>query len=120
MIFMGCVLFKSAPLDAATIFMVLTMLGRMKEPAGMFPAALSALIQVKVSTDRLNAFLLDDELNERRTRLEGQYSNIGIRIENGTFSWDPESDILVAKDLNVDLKKGQKLAVCGPVGAGKS
>ncbi|KAI3512555.1 hypothetical protein L1887_19871 [Cichorium endivia] len=94
----------------------------MAEPARVFPDALSALIQVKVSFDRINSFLVDDELKdstmERDQELE--YSDDGIRIQNGNFTWDPESPIPTLRNVNLEVKHGQKVAVCGSVGAGKS
>ncbi|KAE8687917.1 ABC transporter C family member 8 [Hibiscus syriacus] len=92
-VFMGCVLLRSAPLNAGIIFTVLATLRTMAEPVRMLPEALAILIQVKVSFDRINAFLLDDELGNDEVRR--------FPLQN--------SD-----------KVGQKIAVCGPVGAGKS
>ncbi|KAI7727049.1 hypothetical protein M8C21_007881, partial [Ambrosia artemisiifolia] len=45
-VFFGCVLLKSAPLDAATIFTILAALRTMSEPVRVLPDAISALIQV--------------------------------------------------------------------------
>uniref|UniRef100_A0A5B7AUK1 ABC-type xenobiotic transporter n=1 Tax=Davidia involucrata TaxID=16924 RepID=A0A5B7AUK1_DAVIN len=119
-VFVGCVLFKSAPLNAATIFTILAVLRNMCEPLRTIPEALSVLIQVKVSLDRLNTFLLDDELNDEDMRIPLQNSDIGIRIQSGSFSWEPESVIPAVRDVNLEVKRGQKIAVCGTVGAGKS
>ncbi|KAJ6704337.1 NHPM BACTERIOCIN SYSTEM ABC TRANSPORTER PEPTIDASE/ATP-BINDING PROTEIN-RELATED [Salix viminalis] len=63
----------------------------MGEPVRMIPEALSVMIQVKVSFDRINNFLLDDELKD---------DNI--------------------KKTQRILIKGRKLQFVGPVGAGKS
>ncbi|KAL7615858.1 hypothetical protein Lser_V15G01408 [Lactuca serriola] len=122
-VFFGCVLLKSAPLDAATIFTILAALRSMAEPARVFPDALSALIQVKVSLDRINSFLVDDELKdnrmERDQELESSHDG-AIRIQNGNFTWEPESPIPTLQNVNLEVKHGQKVAVCGSVGAGKS
>ncbi|XLS70296.1 hypothetical protein HN51_027161, partial [Arachis hypogaea] len=42
-VFLGCVLFHSAPLDAGTIFTVLATLRIMSEPVRMIPEALFVL-----------------------------------------------------------------------------
>ncbi|XP_057976942.1 ABC transporter C family member 8 [Malania oleifera] len=120
-IFLGCVLFKSAPLNASTIFTILATLRGMGEPVRMLPEALSILIQVKVSFDRLNTFLLDDELKNEGTGMNPLH-NTGdcVRIKAGNFIWDPELAIPTLTDLNLDIKRGHKIAICGPVGAGKS
>ncbi|KAA8518676.1 hypothetical protein F0562_016150 [Nyssa sinensis] len=119
-VFVGCELLKSAPLNAATIFTILAVLRNMCEPVRTIPEALSVLIQVKVSLDRLNAFLLDDELNDEDMRFPLQNSDISIRIQSGSFSWEPESAFPAVRDVNLEVKRGQKVAVCGAVGAGKS
>lgn len=120
-VFFGCVLFDSAPLNASTIFTVLATLRVMSEPVKMIPEALSIMIQVKVAFERLNTFLLDDEL--KKDEIIGKPSihlDKMIEIRNGNFRWDPESVILTLKDINLDIERGQKVAICGPVGAGKS
>ncbi|PRQ51289.1 putative xenobiotic-transporting ATPase [Rosa chinensis] len=120
-IFVGCILFQSVPLNASTIFTVLASLRSMGEPVRMIPEALSVLIQVKVSFDRLNTFLLDDEVNDNEIKkLPSQDSEESLKIDKGMFSWYPESSIPTLRDLNLEIHRNQKIAVCGPVGAGKS
>jgi len=121
-VFLGCTLFKSAPLNAGTIFSVITTLRIMGEPVRMIPEALSIMIQVKVSFDRLNTFLLDEEINS----INGYGRNIeqssvnAVEIQEGNFIWDHESVTPTLRDVKLEIKRGQKIAVCGPVGAGKS
>ncbi|KAF5807985.1 putative ABC-type xenobiotic transporter [Helianthus annuus] len=121
-VFFGCFLLKSAPLDAATIFTILAALRTMSEPVRLLPDALSAIIQVKVSFDRINSFLVDDELKDTRTERnqEPEKSHACIKIQDGNFSWDPESPVPTLRNINLEVKCGQKVAVCGSVGSGKS
>ncbi|CAN6707296.1 unnamed protein product [Malus baccata var. baccata] len=121
-VFHECILFKSVPLNASTIFTVLASLRSMGEPVRMIPEALSMMIQVKVSFDRLNVFLLDDELKDDEVRkLPSQNSHKSLRIERCNFSWYPDqSTDPTLRDVNLEVQREQKVAVCGPVGAGKS
>ncbi|KAM7483828.1 hypothetical protein LguiB_008411 [Lonicera macranthoides] len=120
-IFFGCALLKSAPLNAGTIFTILAALRTMSEPVRMIPEALSSIIQVKVSFDRVNSFLIDDELNNEERRISfSRDSDECIRIMMANFSWDPESAIPTLQEINLEVRLGQKIAVCGPVGCGKS
>ncbi|KAK7294321.1 hypothetical protein RJT34_17210 [Clitoria ternatea] len=120
-VFIGCALFKSAPLNAGTIFTVLATLRNLSEPVRMIPEALSIMIQVKVSFDRLNTFLLDEELeSDGNGRKIKQSSLNAVEIKAGNFVWDHESVSPTLRDVNLEIKWGQKLAICGPVGAGKS
>ncbi|KAI9162259.1 hypothetical protein LWI28_025524 [Acer negundo] len=120
-IFLGCALFKSAPLNASTIFTVLATLRSMGEPVRIIPEALSVMIQVKVSFDKINKFLLDDELkNNDVRRISMQKSDRSVKIQEGDFSWDPDLTIPTLRDVNLEVKWEQKIAVCRSVGAGKS
>ncbi|XP_071734211.1 ABC transporter C family member 8-like [Rutidosis leptorrhynchoides] len=121
-ILFGCVLLRSGTLDAATIFTILATLRSMSEPVRVFPDALSALIQVKVSFDRIASFLVDDELKDDRVKRDRELENSDdcIRIQDADFAWDPDSLAPILQNVNLKVKCGQKVAVCGPVGAGKS
>ncbi|XP_047961710.1 ABC transporter C family member 8-like [Salvia hispanica] len=120
-IFLWCVLFKSAPLNAGTVFTVLAALRTMSEPVRFIPEALSCLIQVKVSFERINVFLMEDELKQDDVLRCGE-RDLGhsICIQGGCFSWDAEATSLTLEEISVEARWGEKIAVCGPVGAGKS
>ncbi|KAI9109436.1 hypothetical protein K1719_019490 [Acacia pycnantha] len=120
-VFLGCALLRRTPLNAGTIFTILATLRTMSEPVRVIPEALSVVVQVKVSFDRLNTFFLDDELSDDVTRRNLIQNSVNsVEIQAGNFSWDPESMSPTLRDLNVEIKWGQKVAVCGPVGGGKS
>ncbi|MCL7024271.1 hypothetical protein MKW94_017541, partial [Papaver nudicaule] len=121
-VFLGCIIVKSSPLNASTIFTILATLRTMSEPVRMIPEALSAIIQVKVSLDRLNRFLLDDELTDENVVKKNQQQNCGLDIEikSGVFSWELDLAVPTLRSVDLVVKRGQKIAVCGPVGAGKS
>ncbi|TKY64384.1 ABC transporter C family member 8 [Spatholobus suberectus] len=120
-VLLGCTLFGTAPLNASTIFTVLAALRSMAEPVRFIPEAVSVVTQVKVSFDRLNTFLLDEELkNCEKRSISVSKSDNCIEIEAANFSWDEESVTPTLRDINLAIKRGQKVAVCRPVGAGKS
>ncbi|RDX69509.1 ABC transporter C family member 8, partial [Mucuna pruriens] len=121
-VFLGCALFNSAPLNAGTIFTVIATMRTLGEPVRVIPEAIFSMIQVKVSFDRLNNTLLDEELDSS----DGNRKNINpssvnaVEIQAGNFIWDHESVSPTLRNVNLEIKWGQKIAVCGPVGAGKS
>ncbi|RDX69507.1 ABC transporter C family member 8, partial [Mucuna pruriens] len=121
-VFLGCALFNSAPLNAGTIFTVFATLRNLSEPVKLTAEALSNMIQVKVSFDRLNSILLDEELDSSHGNRQNinQSSVNAVEIQAGKFIWDHESVSPTLRDVNLEIKWGQKIAICGPVGAGKS
>ena len=125
-VFLACSVTKSAPLNAETIFTVLATLRNMGEPVRTIPEALSNMIQAKVSFDRLNNFLLDEDLNNNESEKNlNQCSVNALQIQDGNFIWDHEKNlnqcsVNALTDVNLEIKWRQKIAVCGPVGSGKS
>ncbi|KAK9923578.1 hypothetical protein M0R45_031987 [Rubus argutus] len=84
----------------------------MGDPVRVIPEALSVMIQVKVSFDRLSAFLLDDELKDEEVKkLTSQNSDEILKIEKGMFSWNLESIIPNLTDVNLEVQWEQKIAV---------
>ncbi|MBA0779330.1 hypothetical protein Gotri_003591 [Gossypium trilobum] len=99
-VFLGCALFGSAPMNAGTVFTVLATLRSMSEPVRMLPEALSILIQVKVSFDRINTFLLDDELRNDEVSVFGSIAYVSqvSWIQSGTI----RNNILYGNPMDAD------------------
>ncbi|KAI5422677.1 hypothetical protein KIW84_045924 [Lathyrus oleraceus] len=114
-VLVACNLFSTAPLNAATTFTVLATLRSVAEPVRLVPEAVSVIIQVKVSFDRLNSFLLDDEIKTGYQKKSIYVSKSGkcIEIEEGDFSWDDESMEPTLRQINFGTKHGEKVVVCG-------
>ncbi|KAK6148706.1 hypothetical protein DH2020_016231 [Rehmannia glutinosa] len=112
-IFFGCVVFKSATLDAGTVFTVLAALRSMAEPVRVLPDALTSLIQVKVSFERINSFMLEDELKREDLIVLPPREDLGhvVLIQGGCFSWDVEVDRPTLRDITLEARVGQKIAV---------
>lgn len=69
------------------------------------------------ASERIFEFLdYDDEENTSDKKLEEIKE--GIAFENVSFSYSPDEKII--KDLSFDVKKGQKIAIVGETGAGKT
>lgn len=121
-IFAGSAAMRSAPLNASTIFTILATLRLISEPVRMLPEVLSALIQVKVSLERLDVFLLEDEIeqvNTMRNFIQTTDTH-SVKIDNGVFSWDTRSVYPTLESIDLNVCRGEKVAIVGSVGAGKS
>ncbi|WVZ79774.1 hypothetical protein U9M48_027314 [Paspalum notatum var. saurae] len=113
----------SAPLNASTLFTVLATLRVMAEPVRMLPEILTMMIQYKVSLDRIEKFLLEDEIREedvKRVIPSADGSGIRVQVQDGNFSWNASRANLSLRNVNLVISRGEKVAVCGPVGSGKS
>ncbi|XP_044975153.1 ABC transporter C family member 8-like isoform X3 [Hordeum vulgare subsp. vulgare] len=117
----GTAAVQSAPLDASVVFTVLATMRVVSEPMRMLPEVLSVMIQVKVSLDRIGKFLTEDEFQDDAVdRTPASDKSRCLDVHDGVFSWEPSKGTATLKDINVTATQGQKIAVCGPVGAGKS
>ncbi|KQK07121.1 hypothetical protein BRADI_2g33210v3 [Brachypodium distachyon] len=119
----GTAALGTAPLDAGVVFTILATMRVVSEPMRMLPEVLSVLIQVKVSLDRIGKFLAEDEFQEDSVdRMPPASAVMSLAVRNGVFSWEPNKDAVAAtlRDINITATRGQKIAVCGPVGSGKS
>ena len=83
-------------------------------------AQVSSMIQAMVaSAERIFEFLDEDE----ETRLITDTTSIGnlkgnIKFDHVHFGYN--SDKIIINDFNADIKEGQKIAIVGPTGAGKT
>jgi ABC-type multidrug transport system fused ATPase/permease subunit len=111
----------SAPLNASTLFTVLATLRVMAEPVRFLPEILTMMIQYKVSLDRIEKFLLEDEIREEDVkRVPSDNSDVRVQVQDGNFSWKATGADLSLRNVNLRINRGEKVAVCGPVGSGKS
>ena len=83
-------------------------------------AQVSSMLQAMVAaTERIFEFLEEDEEVEtyaEGTTTEGLKGN--VKFDHVKFGYNPENTVI--KDFNADVHEGQKIAIVGPTGAGKS
>ena len=83
-------------------------------------AEVSAMLQAMMAAaERILEFLEEDEeveTNKKGITTEGLKGN--IKFEHVKFGYKPEQTVI--KDFNATINEGQKIAIVGPTGAGKS
>ncbi|MGM0168109.1 ATP-binding cassette, subfamily B, bacterial [Enterococcus sp. AZ135] len=89
------------------------------QPLSQLAQAFSNLQSAGAAMSRVFEFLNEDELadeSEKAVKLRNAEGN--VRFENVSFGYDKEQTII--HNFNVEAKAGQKIAIVGPTGAGKT
>ena len=117
----GACMLMGIPLESGKVLSALATFRVLQEPIYNLPDTISMVIQTKVSLDRISSFLcLEDLPTDVVQKLPRGSSEVAIKVSNGTFSWDPSSEVPTLRDLNFQVLQGKRVAVCGTVGSGKS
>lgn len=110
-------------LTPTKVFTALALFNQLRFPLIFFPMLLNTLAEGKISLNRITTFLLANEVeNYVTSRDTGDSTSISIS-SNSTFSWSAKSDDTKRGKLSnvgLNVKKGELVAVVGPVGSGKS
>jgi ABC-type multidrug transport system fused ATPase/permease subunit len=120
--FVMCVVL-GIPLTAGRILSAVATFRVLQQALSMFPDLVSYYAQTKVSLDRLWKFLQEEELPRDAVIHipKNQSAGVAIEIERGEFSWDPiNMELPTLTNINLKVKTGTRVAVCGTVGSGKS
>jgi len=121
-----CVLL-GVPLTPGRVLSTIAVLRVLREPLRDLADFASIYAQAHVSLHRLFLFLQEPELPTDAVT-KGSENGNAIEVENGAFSWDAdefageEEKVLLPtlQNVNLRIKRGMHVAICGPVGSGKS
>jgi ATP-binding cassette subfamily C (CFTR/MRP) protein 2 len=115
------------PLSAGKILTALATCRILQGPLDVFPEFIANFAQTRVSMQRLWRFLQEPELPMDAvihipSCVDGGATKLDIVIEvrEGNFSWDSLATGLTLTGVNLQVKRGARVAVCGTVGSGKS
>lgn len=118
--FGGCVL-MGIPLTAGRVLSALATFRMLQDPIFNLPDLLNAIAQGKVSADRISSYLQEDELRSDAVEfVPSNETEFHVEIDHGKFRWDTESQIPTLDQIQLQVKRGMKVAICGTVGSGKS
>ncbi|KAJ8439179.1 hypothetical protein Cgig2_027105 [Carnegiea gigantea] len=145
----GVCIWVKTPLTSGTALSALATFRILQEPIYNLPELISVIAQTRVSVSRVQNFIRDENLmtlSQQHKKGHTQYgsahsiatdkhkrfsarsqsrpSDIAIDVDLGEYSCgtsDPNSQKSTIRiNTQFKIKKGSKIAVCGPVGSGKS
>ncbi|HEL1619407.1 TPA: ABC transporter ATP-binding protein [Streptococcus suis] len=89
------------------------------KPFNDISSVLSELQSALACADRLFAILAKDSIDDLVERkIDSEVLKGAISFENVSFFYSPDRSLI--EQLNINVKSGQKVAIVGPTGAGKS
>lgn len=89
------------------------------KPFNDISSVLSELQSALACADRLFAILALDSINDQAERkIDSEELKGAISFDNVSFSYSPDRSLI--EHLDIDVEAGQKVAIVGPTGAGKS
>lgn len=89
------------------------------QPLGQLAQAATSLQSTSAASKRVFEFLEEEEMvDESNNTVSIDNVKGNVSFENVKFGYN--EDKLIIKDFSVDIKAGQKVAIVGPTGAGKT
>ena len=114
--------FLKVPLHASNVFTFVATLRLVQDPITGIPDVIAVIIQAKVAFDRIVNFLQSQELQSENFKNRCLNDNLkgSVFIKSADFSWEGNAIKPTLRSINLDVKHGQRVAICGEVGSGKS
>ncbi|XP_049671757.1 ATP-binding cassette sub-family C member 4 isoform X2 [Accipiter gentilis] len=120
MTFMAYVLLGNV-ISASRVFVAVSLYGAVRLTVTLFfPSAIERVSEAVVSIRRIKNFLVLDEISPFKPQLHGDNENVILHVQDLTCYWDKSSESPALQQLSFTVRRGELLAVIGPVGAGKS
>ncbi|WVF70658.1 hypothetical protein IAT40_005451 [Kwoniella sp. CBS 6097] len=117
------------PLTSEIIFPAISLFQLLSFPMAMFANIINSIIEATVSLGRLEDFLSGEELDPNsRTVIQPiddrqggpKHGDPVVTIKKGEFKWLASATTAILQDIDLEVTKGELLAVIGRVGDGKS
>lgn len=112
----GWLIVSNSGVTVGTVVTIIFFAKQFSQPLERIANSFAQMQQAKAASKRV--FALMDLEEEDRPQTEIKKVTGEIRFEHVDFSYDPAQPLI--RDLNVEVKPGQNVAIVGPTGAGKT
>ena len=115
----GALLVKDAVITFGVIIEFTIYVRLFTQPLQQLAQSFSSMQSTAAAADRVFEYLDEEELSDESGKTRRLDSVKGhVRFDHVRFGYNP--DKIIIKDFSVDIKPGQKIAIVGPTGAGKT
>ncbi|MBQ6239707.1 MAG: ABC transporter ATP-binding protein [Firmicutes bacterium] len=115
----GAIMAKNGTITFGVIVAFILYVRQFTQPLGMLAQAMVNLQSAAAAAERVFSFLGEEEMedeSEKKALLDGCKGE--VVFDHVKFGYTPERTII--HDFSVKIKPGQKVAIVGPTGAGKT
>ncbi|PIN19057.1 Multidrug resistance-associated protein/mitoxantrone resistance protein, ABC superfamily [Handroanthus impetiginosus] len=118
----GACYFLGVPLSSSNVFTFVATLHLVQGPITSIPNVIGVFIQARVAFARIVKFLEAPELETASVWVKSPTDDMShsILFKLANLSWDENPLKPTLRNINVEVKRGDKIAICGEVGSGKS
>lgn len=116
---LGGILTIRGKMSIGDIQAFITYVKNFTQPIGQIAQISNMLQSAAAATERVFEFLEEEE-EDQTTENPVSVENLSGDVEFHNVSFGYKPDQIIIKDFNADVKKGQKIAIVGPTGAGKT
>ena len=89
-------------------------------PLSQFAQGMSSLQSASAASERVFKFLAEEEMINETDNVKLSKKGVKGNIEFNNVKFGYNKDKIIIKDFNASIKSGQKIAIVGPTGAGKT
>ena len=115
----GAILTKNDIINYGTIIAFTIYVRLFTQPLSQMAQSLSSMQSTAAAAERVFEYLGEEELSDESGKTRELKNVKGhVRFDHVRFGYNP--DRIIIKDFSVDIKAGQKVAIVGPTGAGKT
>ena len=117
----GAVLVSKGVIDFGVIVAFIIYIRLFSQPINQLAQVLTSLQSMAAANERVFEFLEEQELSDesrKKEKLEVEEVKGNVTFKNVRFGYDESKTII--KNFSAEIKAGQKVAIVGPTGAGKT